>query len=85
MQNQSPDEAIDAWRQAVAMDPHNLEALNSLDRLLRTAGRFPDLVEVLRLKQNVETSKSSSSVSKSRPFTPRSSTIRSRPSPNSNN
>ena len=55
MENQRPEEAIDAWRQAVAMDPNNLEALNSLDKLLRSAGKFPDLVEVLRLKQNVET------------------------------
>lgn len=57
MDETNPEQAIEAWRQAVAADPHNLEALSSLDRLLRNAGRYPDLIEVLRLRQNVEVSR----------------------------
>lgn len=55
MENQVTDDStIEAWRQAVAADPNNLDALTSLERALRTAGRLRDLVEVLRLRQNAE-------------------------------
>ncbi|MCC6809135.1 MAG: hypothetical protein IT381_17030 [Deltaproteobacteria bacterium] len=55
MENQVTDDStIEAWRQAVAADPNNLEALGSLERALRGAGRLRDLVEVLRLRQAAE-------------------------------
>ncbi len=48
------ESSIESWRQAVAADPNNLEALGSLERALRDAGRLRDLVEVLRLRQSAE-------------------------------
>ncbi len=48
-----PDDAIDAFRQALAIDPKHPEALDSIEVLYRTKEMYKDLIGVLKSKLGI--------------------------------
>jgi tetratricopeptide (TPR) repeat protein len=48
-----PDDAIDAWRRVLDLDPANFKALGELEKLFTQEARWEECVEVLERKVNV--------------------------------
>jgi tetratricopeptide (TPR) repeat protein len=53
-ESNEPDEAVESWKQVMALAPTDGEAMEQMGKLLATQGRVPELIDVIKRQLNVE-------------------------------
>lgn len=53
-QADEPDEAVESWKQVMALSPTDGEAMEQIGKVLAARGRVPELIDVLKRQLNVE-------------------------------